>query len=158
MRQCLTIPKTSTRSLLIGTTIATDKSTATAYITERKTKRFYSVKIGEKIGEATVKVIHPKQVTLDKKGKNVTLALSSAPLLSPTRNPQRSTYTQAPPPSSVVSEKHYAHSSPKNAKDTERTAWREAQKQRIAALKKEADKLKEFAAEQRLRMREYYQK
>ena len=141
---------------LIGTTIATDKSTATAYITERKTKRFYSVKTGEKIGEATVKAIHPKQVTLDKNGKIVTLALPSAPLLSPTRSRQRATYTPPPPP--VVSERHGAHSSPKNAKDTERTAWREAQKRRIDELKKDAKKLQEFAAEQRQRMREYKQK
>ena len=138
---------------LIGTTIATDKSTATAYITERKTKRFYSVKNGEKIGEATVKAIHPKQVTLDTNGKIVTLALPSAPLLSPTPSRQRATYTPPPP---VVSEKHNAHSSPKNAKDTERTAWRETQKERIAALKKDAKKLQDIAAEQRQRMREYY--
>ena len=141
---------------LIGTIIATDKSTATAYITERKTKRAYSVKEGEKIGEAIVKAIHPKQVTLDKNGKIVTLALPSAPLLSPTRSPQRSTYTPVPQQPHVVSEKHNAQSSPKNENDTERTAWREAQKIRIDELKKKAQTLKEIAAEQRQQMREYY--
>ena len=143
---------------LIGTIIATDKSTATAYITERKTERSYSVKEGEKIDDAIVKTIQPKQVTLDKGGKIVSLTLSSTPFFSRPRSRQRSTYTPSLPSPHVVSERQRVPNPSKNANDKERTTWREMQKQRIAELKKESEKLKEIAAKQRQRMLEYNRK
>ena len=144
--------------ILIGTIIATDKSTAIAYITERQTKRSYSVKEGEKIGNAIVKTIQPKQVTLDKGGKIVSLTLSSTPFISRPRSRQSSTYTPSLPSPQVVSERQRAQNPSKNANDKERKTWREMQKERIAELKKESEKLKEIAAKQRQRMLEYNQK
>ncbi len=88
----------------------------------------------------------------------ISLAMASTPFISQARSRQRSTYTPSLPPSQVVSERQTAHNPAKNTDDKERTTWREMQKQRIAELKKESEKLKEIAAEQRKRMLEYNQK
>lgn len=141
---------------LLGTSIPTDGDNATAYITERKTNQFFTVKVGEKIVDATVTEIQQKQVTLNKNGKTMHLYMASIPFLSRTRSSSDTSYR--PPQQQIIPKSSNSQrTQPQTAKDKERTAWREAQKQRIDELKKKAEKLQEIAAEQRQRMREYNQ-
>lgn len=138
---------------LLGTAIMTDGSTATAYITDRKTNQFYTVKVGEKIDNATVTTILPKQVTLDKGGKTLNLYMASVPFLSRTGSNRSPAYRPPQPQPQVISKS--STSQPRTTKDKERQAWRDAQKERIAELKKMAVKLRAASEGERRKMREY---
>ena len=142
---------------LLGTAITPDGSSATAYITERKTKQFYAVKTGEKIGDAVVKEIQPKQVTLDKEGKMLSLSMVSVPFLSRTGSRSSPSY-QAPRPQVVSKSSNSERAQPRTTKDQERQAWRDMQKERIAELKKMAEKLRATSEEERRRMREHLER
>lgn len=53
---------------LLGTTIATNSNTGTAYILERKPPgQLHKVKVGDALGESIVQKITPKRVTLSRK-------------------------------------------------------------------------------------------
>ena len=138
---------------LLGTTTTPDGSIATAYITERKTNQFYAVKIGEKIGDATVTEILPKQVTLDKGGETLNLYMASSTFLSRTSSSRSSSDRPPVPQSQVTAQRR--NSQARSAKDKERQAWRDAQKEQITELKKMAEKLRAVSAEERRKMREY---
>ncbi len=138
--------------ILIGTLVPSDDSTATAYISERKTDQFYTVKVGEKIGNATVTAILPKHVTLDKEGKALNLYMASASLLSRTRSGRSSSYRPSPQPQ-VTSQNR--NSQTRSTTDKERQAWRDTQKERIAELKEMAEKLRAVSEEERSRMQEH---
>lgn len=138
---------------LLGTAITADNSTATAYITERKTNQFYAVEVGEKIGNTVVTAILPKQVTLDKDGKTLNLYMASVPFLSRTGSNRSSSYR--PPQPQVISKS--STSQPRTTKDKERQTWRDAQKERIAELKKMAEKLRAVSEEERRKMQGHFE-
>lgn len=140
--------------ILLGTSISIDGDNVTAYITERESEQFYTVTVGEKIGNATVTEILPKQVVLDQVGKTVTLYMSSIPFLSRTRG-SRSTAYRNPPPQIIPKSSNSQRTQPQTAKHTERQAWREAQKKRIAELREKAEKLRTVSEQERRKMQEY---
>ncbi len=137
---------------LLGTAITADNSTATAYISERKTNQFYAVKVGETIAGATVTEILPKQVTLDNGGKTLNLYMASVPFLNGARSSRSLSY-RAPQPHRPAESK--SRNSQRTSKDKERQAWRDAQKERIAELKKKAEKLRATSEKERRKMREH---
>lgn len=140
---------------LLGTAITPDGSTATAYITEQKTNQFYAVKVGDKIADATVTEILPKQVKLNKDGKTLNLYMVSVPFLSRTRSSGSQSYRTPQPQPQVESKSSSSQrTQPRTAKDKERQTWRDAQKERIAELKKMAEKLRSVSEEERRRMQE----
>ena len=139
---------------LLGTSTSTDGDNATAYITERKTDQFYTVTVGEKIGNATVTDIQPRQVTLDKDGKTLNLYMAAAPFLSRTRNSGSITYR--PSQQQIISKSSNPQfTQPFTAKEKDRQAWRDAQKKRIAELRKMAEKLQTVSEQERRKMQEY---
>lgn len=55
-----------------GGRIAEDASKSVGYVTERRSNRFYTVGIGDKIGDAVVTDIKDKEISLDKNGEKIT--------------------------------------------------------------------------------------
>lgn len=66
-------PQKTPQYTLIGTTIASDGSNATAFILERLSNQFRTVKVGETLGNISVKEILPKKVTLQEEGKEIVI-------------------------------------------------------------------------------------
>ena len=67
-------PQETPQYTLIGTTISSDGSSrATAFILEHRSNQFHTVKAGETFGNASVKTILPKKVTLQEEGKEIVL-------------------------------------------------------------------------------------
>ena len=66
-------PQKKPQYTLIGTTINTDGSNAKAFILERLSSLSQTVKVGDTFGNATVKEILPKKVTLQEDGKEIVL-------------------------------------------------------------------------------------
>lgn len=66
-------PQKAPQYTLIGTTIASDGSNTEAFILERRSNRFYTVKVGETFGNVSVKEILSKKVTLQEEGKEIVL-------------------------------------------------------------------------------------
>ncbi len=139
---------------LLGTATTPDSKASIAYITERKTNEYYAVKEGEKIGDAIVKEIQSKQVTLDKDGKMLRLSMASAPFLRQTGSRSRPSY-RAPQPQVVSKSSNSERTPPRATKDQERQAWRDAQKKRIAELRERAEKLRTVSEQERRKMQEY---
>ncbi len=73
---------------LLGTAISTDGRSATAFILEQKTDQFYVVAVGDHIGNATVKKISKKQVTLTTSKDELKVSLSGPSFINPRRNVQ----------------------------------------------------------------------
>lgn len=147
-------PQQEPNYTLLGTATTPDSRAATAYITERKTNQYYAVKVGEKLGDAIVKEIHPKQVTLDKDGEMLSLFMVSVPFLRQTGSRSRPSYSTPQP--QVVSKSSNSERTPQRAtKDQERQAWREVQKKRIAELRERAEKLRTVSEQERRKMQEY---
>jgi len=53
-----------------------------AYIEEKRSNQLYIVGIGDKVGEAVVKEIEEKKITLDKNGEMITLRSGNSPFLN----------------------------------------------------------------------------
>ena len=66
-------PQKTPQYTLIGTTIAADGSHAEAFILERRSNQFHTVKVGETFGNVSVKEILSKKVTLQEEGKEIVL-------------------------------------------------------------------------------------
>lgn len=71
---------------LLGTVVDTDTAIAQAILQETRSNRYYFVTVGEKVGDATVKAIQPKQVILDEEGKAITLKAGSLQFLTQSRS------------------------------------------------------------------------
>lgn len=71
---------------LLGTVVDTDTAIAQAILQETRANRYYFVTVGEKVGDATVKDIQPKQVVLDEEGKAITLKAGSLQFLTQSRS------------------------------------------------------------------------
>ncbi|MDE0634787.1 MAG: hypothetical protein OXI43_02890 [Candidatus Poribacteria bacterium] len=66
-------PKKTPQYTLIGTTISSNGSDAKAFILERRSNQFHTVKVGETIGNVSIKKILPKKVILQEEGKETVL-------------------------------------------------------------------------------------
>ena len=66
-------PKKTPQYTLIGTTIPSDGSNAKAFILERQSNQLHTVKVGETLGNVSVKEILSKKVTLREEGKETVL-------------------------------------------------------------------------------------
>ena len=66
-----TPPRKEPEYALIGTAIY--PNVAKAFVLERRSNQFYTAVVGDKVGEAVVKEIKQRQVTLDKAGEDITL-------------------------------------------------------------------------------------
>lgn len=80
-----TPPKPKSVYRLLGTVILTDGTSIQAILQDIASERLHFVTVGDKVGNATVHEILPKQVKLDKGGQVVTLKLNTLQFLSPTR-------------------------------------------------------------------------
>jgi len=81
---------------LLGTAIAADGSSATAYIWERESNQFHAVNLGDQIGDMTVQEITEKRTTLiTTKGEPLKLSLNGSQFLNPRRTQFSRSY--APP-------------------------------------------------------------
>ena len=68
-----TPPRKEPEYALIGTAIYPNGAVAKAFVLERRSNQFYTAVVGDKVGEAVVKEIKQRQVTLDKAGEDITL-------------------------------------------------------------------------------------
>ena len=59
-----------------------DASTSVGYVLEKRSNRFYTAGIGDKIGEAVVKDIKDKKILLDKNGEEITLKAGNLQFLN----------------------------------------------------------------------------
>lgn len=129
---------------LLGTAIATDGSSAKAYIQERKSDRFYAVSVGEQVGKMTVKTITSKWVTLTQNGESLTLAISSVPFLNPSGNPIRdstmSYFTKAGPPKNDTSKRSTKPTQQSNAA----SEWRKHLEEKAAKIRAERKRMTEY--------------
>lgn len=66
-------PKKEPEYAFIGTRISSTGSLSEAYVLEQRSNQFYIAKVGDKVGDATVKEIKEKKITLDKNGETITL-------------------------------------------------------------------------------------
>lgn len=57
----------------VGTFVAEDASTSEGYVLEKRSNKFYTAGIGDKIGDAVVTDIKDKEILLDKNGEKITL-------------------------------------------------------------------------------------
>ena len=62
---------------LIGTLIESNGPIAKAFLLERRSNQYYSVAVGDKVGEAIIEGIKPSEVSLDRDGETVTLRCDS---------------------------------------------------------------------------------
>lgn len=66
-------PRQEPEYTFIGTSTSADGSKLEGYILERRSNKFYTAVIGDKIGDAVVTEIKQKQILLDKGGEVITL-------------------------------------------------------------------------------------
>ncbi len=132
---------------LLGTAIATDGSSATAYIQERKSNRFYAVSVGQQVGTMTVKTITPKRVTLTQNGESLTLAISNNQFLNsrgnrsmPPRRDSTSRISKAALPKNETSRTTIATTKQPNAA----SEWRKHLEEKAAKIRTERKRLTEY--------------
>ena len=118
---------------LIGTAIDTIGTNSEAFVVERRSNQFYVVSVGDEIGDAVVKEIEDKKITLYNNGEMITLNIGSMEFLKTGGSP-----------SSAGSSSQYDGNS-----DTERSNQRRsrskstninAEKKRLAKMMKENEK------------------
>ena len=132
---------------LLGTTIATDSSSAEAYITERKSNQFYAVSVGQQVGEMTVKTIIPKSVTLGQNGELLTLSMSNSQFLNsrgsrsmpPNRDDISPRTTIAVPTKNQTS-----HATNVTMKSNAANEWRKHLEEKAAKIRAERKRLTEY--------------
>ncbi len=74
-------PKREPEYGFVGTRVAEDASKSVGYVSERRSNRFHTVGIGDKIGDAVVTEIKDKKILLDKNGETITLRAGSLQFL-----------------------------------------------------------------------------
>lgn len=70
---------------LVGTAVDANGAISQATLLEKRSNRYHFVTIGTKLGDATVKDIQAKQVTLDKAGEPITLKAGALQFLTTSR-------------------------------------------------------------------------
>ena len=127
---------------LLGTVIATDGSSAKAYIQERESNQFYTVSVGEQVGKMTVRTITPKRVTLTQNGEVLTLSLSRVRFLNYRSNRGVSVQENLPPP--IAMKKETSHTvTAKNPSDAARE-WRKALEERASEIREKRKRMQNF--------------
>ena len=66
-------PNREPQYTLIGTMIESGGKSAKAFMKEQRSDEYYSVSVGEKVGDATVEKIETNEVTLNRAGKMMTI-------------------------------------------------------------------------------------
>ena len=123
-------PKEEPEYRLIGTAIGINSE---AFVVENRSNQFYVVSVGDEIGDAVIKEIEEKRITLDKNGETITLNTGSMEFLK----------------TGGSSSRHVSSSQYKSNNETERSNQRgtrsksadlEAIKKRYAKITKESEK------------------
>ena len=76
---------------LVGTTIDTIGNNSEAFVVENRSNQFYIVGVGDEIGDAVIKEIEDRKVTLYKNGEMITLNSGSMGFLKSGGSPSRAT-------------------------------------------------------------------
>lgn len=74
---------------LLGTVISTDGTNGQAILQEIASERLYFLRVGDRVGDATVTEILLKEVKLDKVGRRISLKMGRLQFLSPTHTRQQ---------------------------------------------------------------------
>ena len=135
-------PQRVSRYTLLGTTIATDGSSAEAYIQERESNQFYTVSVGQQVGKMTVRTITPKRVTLTQNGKSLTLTLGRVRFLNPRPSRVFPMQENLPPPVAKKKETPLTVTA-KDPPDTARE-WRKALEEKAANIRAERKQMQEL--------------
>lgn len=135
-------PQRVSRYTLLGTAIATDGSSAEAYIQERESNQFYAVSVGQQVGNMTVRTIAPKRVTLTQNGEALTLTLARVRFLNPRPSRGNPMRENLPPPVAMKKETPLTVT----AKDPPDTAseWRKALEERAANIRAERKRMQDL--------------
>lgn len=75
-------PKERSQYALIATKIQPKGKIKEAFVIENRSNKYYTVSVGEKVGEATVEKIEDNQISLNIAGKVTTLKADAGPFLS----------------------------------------------------------------------------
>ena len=84
-----TPPKQEPEYKLLGTAIGTLGTNSEAFVLERRSNQFYVVSVGDEIGNALVKDIEDKKITLYKNGEMITFNTGSMGFLKTGNSPSR---------------------------------------------------------------------
>lgn len=84
-----TPPKPTPVYRLLGTVISTDGTSLQAILQEIASERLHFLRVGDRVGDATVTEILLKEVKLNKMGRGMSLKMGSLQFLSPTHTPQQ---------------------------------------------------------------------
>ena len=74
---------------LLGTVISTDGTNGQAILQEIASEHLHFLRVGDRVGDATVTEILLKEVKLDKAGRRISLKMGRIQFLSPTRTRQQ---------------------------------------------------------------------
>lgn len=126
-------PKEEPEYKLIGTATDTKGNNSEAFVLERRSNHFYVVKIGDKIGEAVVKDIEDKMISLYKNGELITLNADSMEFLKTSGSPSHTGSTSQ-------NERNNDTERNNQSRNRSKSTDIEAEKKRIAKLMKENQK------------------
>ena len=128
-----TPPKEEPEYTLIGTAIGTLGTNSEAFVVERRSNQFFVVSVGDEIGDAVVKNIDDKKITLYKNGEMITFNTDSMGFLKTGNSPSRSS-----------SSSQYERNSNKDGNNQRRSRSKstdiESEKKRMAKLMKKNEK------------------
>lgn len=130
---------------LLGTAIATDSSSAEAYIQERESNQFYAVSVGQQIGKMTVRTITPKRVTLTKNGEVLTLPLSHVRFLK-SRSSRGASAQENIPPIVTMKKETTPTVTAKNTHDIA-SEWRKTLEERVSKIREKRKQMQNFLQE-----------
>lgn len=148
---------------LLGTVVDGDTGIAQAILLEKRSNRHHFVSIGEKVGDATVKEIQPKQVVLDEAGKAIKLRTNSLQFLTQQRGAGREGEARTGEAASANENEKAAANAKKNAANNNPQANRPGMSPELAEKYRNASpedrrKIEEHMRNQRAQRREQREK
>ena len=114
----------------IGTRIDPTGTFSQAYVLEQRSNQFYIAKVGDKVGDAIVKEIEEKKVTLDKNGETITLRNENTPFLNSSGS-RRSSSSR-----SESSNQNVSNNNKESASKSSNKAREAAEKEKAEAMRK----------------------
>ncbi len=114
----------------IGTRIDPTGTFSQAYVLEQRSNQFYIAKVGDKVGDAIVKEIEEKKVTLDKNGETITLRSENTLFLNSSGS-RRSSSSR-----SESSNQNVNRNNKESASKSSNKAREAAEKERAEAMRK----------------------
>ncbi len=123
-----------------------------AYVSEQRSNQFYTVKVGDKVGDAVVKEIESKKITLDKNGEMITLRRENSPFLKSSgsrRSPSRSESSNRDQNNNNDTSKSDKEATMKNAREDAEKRMREEMMKRAAEMRR---RFGNASREERMRM------